>query len=101
MVFFCSNLANGPAGTPLCPDGSGTSPVEVTGTITASSVVGPTSQNVTAGDFDAVVAALESNTAYANIHTKAFPAGEIRGQVHEDHRGRSDKDKDKDKGDHR
>ena len=34
-----------------------------------------------AGDFDAVVAALRSNTAYANIHTTAFPAGEIRGQI--------------------
>jgi hypothetical protein len=27
------------------------------------------------------VAALESDTAYANIHTSAFPAGEIRGQI--------------------
>jgi hypothetical protein len=30
---------------------------------------------------DALVAALDSNTAYANIHTTAFPAGEIRGQL--------------------
>jgi hypothetical protein len=37
---------------------------------------------VTVGDFAAVVAALTSVTAYANIHTKAFPAGEIRGQIH-------------------
>ena len=81
MVFFCSNLGNGPAGTPLCPDDTGTT-VSVTGTITGASVVGPTAQNVTAGDFAAVVGALESDTAYANIHTKAFPAGEIRGQVH-------------------
>jgi hypothetical protein len=51
------------------------------GTITAASVVGPAAQNITAGDFDALVAALDSNTAYGNIHTVKFPAGEIRGQI--------------------
>ena len=78
MVFFCTNLNNGPAGTQTCPAGGGT----VTGMWTAASVVGPTPQNVTAGDFNALVDALTSNTAYANIHTTKFPAGEIRGQVH-------------------
>lgn len=77
MVFFCSNLGNGPAGTPVCPNPTGT----VTGTITAASVVGPTAQGVTAGDFAAVLAALQSDTAYGNIHTQNFPAGEIRGQI--------------------
>jgi hypothetical protein len=77
MVFFCSNLNNGPAGTQACPAGGGT----VSGSITAAGVVGPAAQGVTAGNFDAVVQALDSNTAYANIHTTSFPAGEIRGQV--------------------
>jgi len=77
MVFLCTNLNNGPAGTPACPAGGGT----VTGTITAADVVGPASQGVAAGNFDAVVAALVSNTAYGNIHTANFPAGEIRGQI--------------------
>jgi hypothetical protein len=77
MVFFCTNLGNGPAATPACPASGGT----VTGTWTAASVVGPTGQNVTAGDFSALLDALNSNTAYANIHTTKFPAGEIRGQV--------------------
>jgi hypothetical protein len=77
MVFFCTNLGNGPAGTPACPASGGT----VTGTWTAASVVGPTAQNVTPGDFSAIISALNSNTAYANIHTTKFPAGEIRGQV--------------------
>jgi hypothetical protein len=81
MVFFCTNLGNGPAGTPLCPDDS-TGEVTVTGTVMAAGVVGPAAQNITAGDFEAVVAALASNTVYGNIHTKLFPAGEIRGQVH-------------------
>jgi len=78
MVFFCSNLGTGPAGTPACPANSGT----VTGTFTAASVVAIATQNVKAGDFNALIEALESNTAYVNIHTTALPAGEIRGQVH-------------------
>jgi hypothetical protein len=77
MVFFCTNLSNGPAGTPGCPLSG-----PVTGNLTAASVVGPTAQGITAGNFDAVVEALRSNTAYVNIHTTAFPAGEIRGQIH-------------------
>jgi hypothetical protein len=31
------------------------------------------------GAFNALVAGLENGTAYSNIHTSAFPAGEIRG----------------------
>lgn len=77
MVFFCSNLGNGPSGTPTCPTNSGT----VRGSFTAASVVAIPTQNVKADDFNALIEALESNTAYANIHTTALPAGEIRGQV--------------------
>ena len=92
MVFFCSNLGNGPAGTPACPDDT-SGEVTVTGTVTAAGVVGPTAQNVAAGDFAGVVAALASDTAYANIHTKQFPAGEIRGQIQAERR-RNDNDGD-------
>jgi CHRD domain len=77
MVFLCSNLGNGPAGTPACPANAGT----VSGTLNAASVVGPAAQGVAVGNFDAVVAALESDTAYGNIHSASFPAGEIRGQL--------------------
>ena len=77
MVFFCSNLPNPPPNTQPCPANGGT----VTGTWTAASVVGAAAQNVTPGDFNALLAALNSNTAYANIHTTKFTAGEIRGQV--------------------
>jgi hypothetical protein len=71
--------------------------VTVTGTITATGVVGPTAQNIPAGDFAGVVAALASDTAYGNIRTKQFPAGEIRGQVqaerrHNDNDGDNSKD---------
>src|SRR5213080_2433603 len=75
LVFFCSNLGNGPAGTQACPN-LGAATATVTGTFTNASVVAIPTQNVTAGEFDALVDALRSNTAYANIHTSAFPAGE-------------------------
>jgi hypothetical protein len=77
MVFFCSNLATAPAGTQPCPANGGT----VTGTLSAANVQAIAGQNVPAGDFTAVEEALLSDTAYANVHTTAFPAGEIRGQV--------------------
>ena len=76
MVFFCANTTTAPAGTQPCP-ASGT----VTGTLSAANVLGPTTQGVPAGDFQAIVDALESDTTYANIHTTAFPAGEIRGEI--------------------
>ena len=79
IVFFCASTGTpAPAGTPNC--GGGTSGT-VTGTITAANVIGPTAQNITPGDFDGLADAIESNTAYGNIHTTKFPAGEIRGEV--------------------
>ena len=77
FVFLCTNLGNGPAGTPACPPAGGT----VTGTITAASILAVPGQNVTAGDFSTLEDIVTSDTAYANIHTMKFPAGEIRGQL--------------------
>jgi hypothetical protein len=78
IAFLCTNLMNGPAGTPGCPP-SGT----VTGTIMSASVIGPAAQNVTPGDFAALLQALEADTTYGNIDTTKFPAGEIRGEIRE------------------
>src|SRR5215470_4508243 len=101
LVFFCTNLnfaGTGP--TPqACPTNSGT----VSGTWTKDNVQAILGQNVVAGDFNALVVALESNTAYANVHTiplpgatnTAYPGGEIRGQVH-----KSDRDENHDSQDH-
>jgi hypothetical protein len=72
IVFLC-----GGGGTPACPAGGGT----VSGTITPASVLAIPTQNVTAGDFDALEDALTSHTAYGNIHTANFKAGEIRGEI--------------------
>ncbi len=75
-AFLCSNLGNGPAGTPACP-ASG----PVTGTITPAGVVGPAAQGIAAGEFAELVRAIKHRTAYVNVHTVDIPAGEIRGQL--------------------
>jgi hypothetical protein len=85
MVFFCSNLPSAPAGVQPCPAAGGT----VSGTITAANVLAIAGQNVPAGDFDALTDVLATHTAYANIHTTNFPAGEIRGEIR---RGEGDDD---------
>ena len=86
VVFLCSNLGNGPAGTPACP-AEGT----VSGTITPAQVIGPAAQGIAAGEFAELVRALRAGAAYANVHTTTFTAGEIRGQIgadDDDHHGR-------------
>jgi hypothetical protein len=86
-VFFCTNLGNGPAGTPACPNDS-TNSGTVSHTVTAADVVGPAGQGVPPGDMARVVQAIASGVTYANVHTTAHPAGEIRGQI----RSTGDKD---------
>lgn len=77
MAFLCNNVpAAGPVPQP-CPAG----PATIEGTITAANIVGPTGQGISAGQFDEFVRALRNGTSYANLHTAAFPGGEIRGQI--------------------
>lgn len=78
MIFLCSNLGNGPAGTQSCPTGNGT----ISGTIHASDVIGAAAaQGLTPGDLNAVLRALRVGVVYVNVHTTNFPGGEIRGEL--------------------
>lgn len=75
--FLCTNLANGPAGTQTCPEG----PAELTGVITPDLVIGPAGTGIEPGAMAEIVAAIKNGTAYANVHSAKWQAGEIRGQL--------------------
>jgi CHRD domain len=83
VVFLCSNLGNGPAGTQACPPNEAT----LTGTIQMADVgAGAAGQGLAAGEFDELLAAIRSGSTYANVHSAEFQGGEIRGQIVESFR---------------
>ncbi len=86
-VFLCSNLGNGPVGTPTCPPAPGS----VSGTLDPADVVGPTEQGILAGEFGELVAAIRAGVTYANVHSTKYAGGEIRAQLEgEDDGGHDD-----------
>lgn len=78
VVFLCTNLGSGPAGTAACP-ASGT----VEGTATAGNMVdnAAATQGLAAGEFSELLRAIRRGVAYANVHTEKHPGGELRGQI--------------------
>jgi hypothetical protein len=79
VLDFCSNLTPPPAGVPPCP----VAPFTLSGTFTAANLRPSTPAIIAAGvnNFTDVVNHILSGDAYANVHTSAFPNGEIRGQI--------------------
>jgi hypothetical protein len=84
VVFLCTNLGNGPAGTPACP----ASPGSVSGVFNAASVLGNASgAGLEAGNLAELIGALRNNATYVNVHSTKWPAGEIRSQIEHSNRG--------------
>ena len=87
VVFLCTNLGNGPAGTQPCPANGGT----ISGTIRPADVgAGAAAQGIAAGEFDEFLQAIKVGATYVNVHSVDRPSGEIRAQLV---RGNHDKDK--------
>jgi len=61
----------------LCPSPN----ANLNGVIVASSTLGPGRQDLSAGEFDELVAAMRHGVAYVNVHSSTWPGGEIRGQI--------------------
>lgn len=83
VLDFCTtNLVNPPANVPLpptCP----TAPFTLTGSLTAANLrpITPAIQAAGVNSFADAVTQILNGNAYANVHTTAFPGGEIRGQI--------------------
>lgn len=74
-AFLCG------APKPACPTTGTTSKATVEGTILPADVLALPAQGLAAGDLAGLVKIMKAGAAYANVHTAAFPNGEIRGQV--------------------
>jgi CHRD domain len=89
VAFLCGPQPSA-GDKPVCPATAGT----VEGVIDMADIIsGAAGQGIAAGELREVIKALRKGAIYANVHTTAFPGGEIRGQVS----GRDDNDN----GDHR
>jgi hypothetical protein len=78
IVFFCTNLGNGPAGTQPCP----AAPATISGTFSAADVgAAGAAAGIEAGNLEELIAAIRAGATYANVHTTGRGGGEVRGQI--------------------
>jgi hypothetical protein len=83
-VFLCTNLRNGPAGIQPCP----APPATISGTILAADVspdipatLAARTQGLNTGEIEELINAMRAGATYVNVHSTAWPGGEIRSQI--------------------
>lgn len=80
VVFLCTNLGNGPAGTAACPP----QPATVSGVIEADDIgAGAAGNGIAAGELGEFLRAIRAGATYVNVHTTGRPGGEVRAQLDE------------------
>jgi hypothetical protein len=72
IAFLC-----GGGGKALCPSPNG----RFEGDIVEKDVIGPADQGIAPGELTEVLRAIRAGAVYANVHSKQWPEGEIRGQL--------------------
>jgi hypothetical protein len=77
VVFFCTNLGNGPAGTQACPP----PPATISGTFTSADVLAAGTIGLEAGNLAELIRAIRAGATYANVHSTLRPGGEVRGLI--------------------
>ena len=78
MAFLCTDMGNGPAGTPACPDSpAGT----VNGIVTLTEIVGPAEQGVMTEEFDEFVRALANGTLTSTFTLTCSPQARSGGRL--------------------
>ena len=86
VVWLCDNTDNSPTPVDLCPQEAG----KVEGVIMADDVSGAPAQGIDPGEFFELIDAINAGATYVNVHSDAFPGGELRGQIRGKLRDRDD-----------